>query len=204
MIEFQYPRLVSPPVEACFILPTTELMENFHGAAACATCTDYCAVELVSAAVAALEPGNMQHLLWCAERHFDKWSRELGTDTASILSKAWLELAMGLFRLAIGHNLFDESRRFQYFFKGMIGDDILIERFPPAIPPAFGVSNDRFGESEVVMTAPGGIGLRVDPSMPPEVLSRISGVGTPASRPAPLGTTSGNNDDNHSGTGRTP
>lgn len=93
--------------------------------------TEYNLDELLGAVCGALEYNTLGELVRHVDSIYDNLERYIGSEDASIVSKATLELGTELYRIYTSHGLYDQSGRCNHYYRRLLGRDILLEVYPP-------------------------------------------------------------------------
>lgn len=116
--------------EAKIILPTDGLVTDMLNKLSLMSNAAYRLEDLIAQSIAALEYRTSSRIGEIAEQMYDRYAVFCGADSASILSKAWLAFTTELYEMYVTANLWNDKGRCDYFYRGMLGNDIVIERYP--------------------------------------------------------------------------
>ena len=124
-----------------YILPTTDLIHELRRLLSQMTYADYRLEDLIAASIACLEYRVSTRIPEYAEQLMDRHALYGGTADGSRISKAWFWFTTAMYDLYDILGLWNTTGRCDYYFKRMLGDDIVIERYDmdytPLIVPSF-------------------------------------------------------------------
>jgi len=112
------------------IIPTEQLINQFHENLARAPNCEYDFNELVAHACTALECKAELGIAQRAETLYDFHNARSDALSAEVISKSWFRFTSDLRLLYLRFAVYDESGFYPYYFKGFQGDDIVLAKYP--------------------------------------------------------------------------